>query len=276
MPGEKREAVLYLQQQHELSLRRACQAVSMNRGTFYYQPVERDDREIIDSLNHLAQKHPRNGFWLLFDRLRQTGHFWNHKRVYRVYKALGMHIRRKSKKRLPNRVKSPLLECTAPNQQWSMDFMSDTLWSGRRFRILNILDEFNRELLELEVDTSLPSARVIEALERLLEWRGKPESIRVDNGPEFISHKLEQWCKEKTITLDFIRPGKPTENARVERFNGTFRRDFLDCYIFTSLREVRAMAEEWTTDYNLHRPHRSLDKLSPIQYLKRYNQAQEL
>lgn len=117
--------------------------------------------------------------------------------------------------------------------------MSDTLWNGRRYRLLNIIDEFNREILDIEVDTSLPALRVIQTLERIFEWRGTPKTIRVDNGPEFISTKLEFWCKEQNITLDFIRPGKPTENARVERFNGSFRREMLDCYIFNSLSEVR-------------------------------------
>lgn len=250
--------------------------VSVSRSVFYAKRAGRDDSEVIAALNALAAKHPRNGFGLLFDRIRKAGHPWNHKRVYRVYRLLGLNLKRKSKQRLPARVRNPLEICDAPNQQWSMDFMSDTLHNGRRFRLLNILDEFNREALDMEIDTSLPSVRVIAALERLVSWRGLPDSIRVDNGPEFISHKLDEWCGQRGIKLAFTRPGKPTENARVERFNGSFRREFLDCYLFGSIKEVRAMASEWVADYNLHRPHTALNAMSPVEFLDRYNQSKEL
>jgi putative transposase len=155
-----------------------------------------------------------------------------------------------------------------------MDFMADNLWSGKRYRLLNVIDEFNRELLETEVDTSLQSIRVIRVLERIIDWRGKPEAIRVDNGPEFISTQLEMWSERNDIKLLFIRPGQPTENARVERFNGSFRRELLDCYVFSSLKEVRDHVSEWIHDYNHHRPHEALNDLTPIQFLERYNLTQ--
>lgn len=154
--------------------------------------------------------------------------------------------------------------------------MSDTLWGGRRYRLLNVIDEFNREMLDIEIDTSLSARCVIETLEHICEWRGKPNIIRLDNGPEFISTRLELWCEQQGIKLDFIRPGKPTENARVERFNGSFRRELLDCYLFGSLSEVREKAEEWLIDYNHHRPHESLGDLSPVQFLERHNQKRKL
>jgi len=232
--------------------------------------------EIIDILNHFAQKYPRNGFRKLYLRIRNSGYEWNHKRVYRIYKQLGLNIRRKSKRRLPERIKTPLQKLDRTNHVWSMDFMSDSLWSGRRYRLLNVIDEYNRELLDVEVDTSLPARRVIQTLERICEWRGTPEYIRVDNGPEFISTLLELWCEQQEIVLDFIRPGKPTENARVERFNGSFRRELLDCYIFNSLKEVREKTQEWMMDYNYHRPHEALDDLSPIEFLQRHNQTKKL
>ena len=153
-----------------------------------------------------------------FLRIRNSGYEWYHKRIYLVYKQLGLNIRRKMKKRLPERIKTPLQELSAPNLIWSMDFMSDTQWTGRRYRLLNVIDEFNRELLDIEIDSSLPSVRVIRTLERICEWRGYPKVIRLDNGPEFISTKLELWCKDHNIILDFIRPGKPTENSRVWKF----------------------------------------------------------
>ena len=262
--------------EHNLSVRQACVALNLNRSTLYYQPKAHNDQDVIDVLNHFAQKHPRNGFRKLFLRIRNAGYEWNHKRVYRIYRQLGLNIRRKTKKRLPQRTKTPLQALEAINHIWSMDFMSDTLWSGRRYRLLNVIDEYNREMLDIEIDTSLPARRVIETLERICEWRGKPNTIRLDNGPEFISTRLELWCEQHDIKLDFIRPGKPTENARVERFNGSFRRELLDCYVFGSLSEVREKAEEWMIDYNYHRPHESLGDLSPVQFLERHNQKRKL
>jgi putative transposase len=243
----------------------------------YYKSKNKNwDEEVIEVLNYLAEKYPRNGFKKLYLRIRNSGYEWNHKKVYRVYKKLGLNIRRKMKKRLPARIQTPLNELEYPNQVWAMDFMSDTLWHGKRYRLLNIIDEFNRELLHVKVDTSLPARRVIEALEQVCEYKGYPSTIRVDNGPEFISTHLELWCNKHHITLDFIRPGKPTENARVERFNGSMRRELLDCHIFTSLSEVREKIEEWMLDYNYHRPHEALGNLSPIEFLKRHNKNQIL
>jgi len=265
----------YLTSEHKLSIRQACLALGVNRSTLYYKSKHRDDSEVIDVLNALVEKHPRNGFRKLFLRIRNAGYEWNHKKVYRVYTALGLNIRRRTKKRLPKRIKKPLTHLTEPNKIWSMDFMADNLWNGKRYRLLNVIDEFNRELLESEIDTSLQSIRVIRTLERIIDWRGRPEAIRVDNGPEFISTQLEMWCNSKDIELLFIRPGQPTENARVERFNGSFRRELLDCYVFSTLREVRDYVEEWMHDYNHYRPHEALGDLTPIQFLERYNNAQE-
>jgi len=269
--------VEYLQAEHKLSVRQACAAINLNRSSLYYKSKKKkSDEEVIEVLNHLAEKYPRNGFKKLYLRIRHSGYEWNHKKVYRVYKKLGLNIRRKMKKRLPARIQTPLSTLESPNQVWAMDFMSDTLWHGRRYRLLNIIDEFNRELLHVKVDTSLPARRVIEALEQVCEYKGYPNSIRVDNGPEFISTHLELWCNKHNIVLDFIRPGKPTENARVERFNGSMRRELLDCHIFTSLSEVRVKVEEWMLDYNYHRPHEALDNLSPIEFLKRHNKKLKL
>lgn len=231
---------------------------------------------MIDALNHFATKYIRNGFKKLYLRIRNAGYDWNHKRVYRVYKSLGLNMRPKTKHRLPECVQTPLQELECINDVWSMDFMSDTLWYGKRYRLLNIIDEYNREFLDVEIDTSLPAHRVIRVLERVCEYRGYPNTIRVDNGPEFISTQLELWCNKHNITLDFIRPGKPTENARVERFNGSFRRELLNCYVFGSLSEVREKVKEWKYDYNHHRPHEALENLSPIKYLQKHNQDKKL
>lgn len=181
-----------------------------------------------------------------------------------------LNIRRRAKKRLPDRVKQPLTIPEAPNQVWSIDFMSDTLVDGRRFRLFNVLDDFNRESLAIEIDTSMPSLRVIRVLNRVIAQRGKPANLRSDNGPEFISHILQQWCEDNAITLQYIQPGKPTQNAYIERKNGSIRRELLNAYLFNSLAEVRCLSEEWRIDYNTERPHKSLGYLSPLNYAEQY------
>ena len=181
-----------------------------------------------------------------------------------------LNIRRRAKKRLPDRIKQPLTIPESPNQVWSIDFMSDTLVDGRRFRLFNVLDDFNRESLAIEVDTSMPSLRVIRVLNRVIAQRGKPANLRSDNGPEFISHILQQWCEENEITLQYIQPGKPTQNAYIERKNGSIRRELLNAYLFNSLAEVRCLSEEWRIDYNTERPHKSLGYLSPLNYAEQY------
>ena len=177
-----------------------------------------------------------------------------------------LNIRRRAKKRLPARLKLALSVPTAPNQMWSLDFMCDSLTDSRKFRLLNVIDDFNRESLAIEVDTSLPSLRVIRVLEQLIATKGKPANIRCDNGPEFISHKLQQWCEDKNISLQYIQPGEPTQNAYIERNNGSLRRELLNAYMFTTLREVREMTGQWQIDYNNTRPQKALGYLSPYQY----------
>lgn len=191
---------------------------------------------------------------------------WNHKRIERVYKLLGMNKRKRLRKRLPARVKEPLNIPEKPNDTWSMDFMSDSLMNGRRFRILNIIDDFNREALCLEPHFSIGALLVIKILERLVLKRGLPKAIRVDNGPEFISSALMMWCLEKGIKLIFIQPGRPMQNGYIERFNRSYREKVLDANLFENLLQVRILSDEFMEDYNNHRPHESLDGMSPINY----------
>lgn len=187
-----------------------------------------------------------------------------------------LNIRRKAKRRLPARVKEALYIPGTPNEVWSIDFMSDALTDGRKFRLFNVIDDFNREFLCIDVDTSLPARRVIRALERLVDQRGVPRVIRCDNGPEFISQLLQEWCKARGIRIQYIQPSKPTQNAFIERQNGSIRKGLLNAYLFQSLAEVRAMTEEWRMDYNLERPHKSLGYLSPALYAKKYYQSLDL
>lgn len=181
---------------------------------------------------------------------------------------LRLNIRRRKKKRLPARVKQALFQPTEPNIVWSIDFMSDSLWDGRTFRLLNIVDDFNRELLHIEPDLSLPTIRLIRCLEMLRVLRGLPKMIGVDNGPELSSAALDAWCKEHGITLVFIQPGKPMQNGYIERRNGSIRREFLNAYVFRTIEEVRQKAEEYRQDYNAERPHKSLGYVPPAEFEK--------
>jgi putative transposase len=240
----------------------------MSRTSYQYNRKLKDDKQVQEALTSLTTKHPAIGYWQCCYRLWNKDYPWNHKKIYRVYTEMKLNIRRRAKKRLPERVKQPLSVPTAPNQVWSIDFMSDALVDGRKFRLLNIIDDFNRESLAIEVDTSLPCLRLIRVLERLVAERGCPANIRCDNGPEFISHKLEEWCSHATrrISLQFIQPGRPMQNAYIERKNGSMRRELLNAYLFGSLNEVRILSEEWRVDYNTERPHKSLGYLSPLLY----------
>jgi putative transposase len=233
--------VQYLVVEKELSIRRACSAVHLSRKAYYYKSVQSSDDELIEALNKYADKHPGYGFWKLYHVLRRAGYEWNHKRVYRVYTHLKMNLRRRARKRLAKRIKHPLSIPFKPNTVWSMDFMSDSLWDGTRFRILNVIDDYKREALAMEIDTSINAKRVIRVLKRIAEDRGLPREIRVDNGPEFLSNFFTLWCQEKGIDIRFIQPGKPTQNAFIERFNGSYRSELLNMYVFKTLNDARQL-----------------------------------
>lgn len=250
-----------------LSTRSACQAVGISRTVYQYKPDTARDEPVISELQELAEKYPRYGFGKMFPILRRRGFRWNHKRVYRVYCALKLNMRRKGKKRLPNRNPDPLSVPASLNQCWSIDFMSDALWSGRKFRTFNVADDFNREALAIEVDLNLPGERIIRVLDRIAAWRGYPEKMRMDNGPELTSVRLAAWAEEHRIQLEFIQPGKPTQNSYIERFNRTYREEVLDMYVFRTLTEVREKTEDWLREYNEERPHESLGNLTPTEYL---------
>ena len=240
--------------------------IRISRTGYRYQGKKTDDQAIREQLQQIAERKPRWGFKKMRDYLRNQGSGWNHKRVYRVYCELELNIRVKPKKRLPSREPKPLTQPTAVNQSWSIDFMSDSLADGRAIRTFNVLDDYNREALSIEIDTSLPALRVIRTLDEIAEWRGYPAQIRLDNGPEFISQKMAEWAAEHQVVLAFIEPGKPAQNAYIERFNRTFREAVLDANWFTSLLEAKEIAEDWMVDYNTMRPHEALRGLTPYQY----------
>jgi putative transposase len=247
---------------------RACRALKLGRARFY-RPQRDDaahDAPVISRLNEVVAKHGRWGFWKCFHWMRLKGETWNHKRVWRVYKSMKLNLPRRAKRRLPARVREPLSAPPQADLQWSMDFMHDTLFHGKRFRTLNVIDEGIREALAIEVDTSLPAERVIRVLEQLKESRPLPRQIRVDNGPELISSKLVAWCESHEIRLHHIQPGRPMQNAYIERFNRSFRREVLDANLFGSLSEVREAVHEWMTAYNEERPHDALGNMPPTLY----------
>jgi putative transposase len=219
--------------------------LSLSRSVYAYRPKPRDDDPIIDALTSLADKRPRYGFAKMFQMIRRQGHAWNHKRVYRVYCALKLNLRRKGKKRLPSRYPRPLSTPELANICWSIDFMSDALYSGQRFRTFNVVDDFNREGLGIEVDTNLPAPRIIRVLDQIAAWRGYPQRLRLDNGPELVSVALAAWAEAHDVQLGFIQSGKPTQNSYIERFNRTYREEVLDQYIFTRLSEVRKITDSW-------------------------------
>lgn len=250
---------------YEVSVSRACKITSLARSQFYYRS-KKDDNDVIEALQELAFKHPSYGFRKLFAYLRRSGNVWNHKRVYRVYKLLKLNRKRRGKRRLPARVKQPLTQQTLINQSWSMDFMSDSMVGNRKFRTLNVMDDCSREVLAIEIDTSLSSKRVIRTLERIIEQRGMPVTIRTDNGPEFTSKDLELWSLDKGINIQFIQPGKPMQNGYIERFNRLYREAILDAYLFFDLSEVRILTDEWIEEYNHKRPHESLGNMTPFEW----------
>ena len=248
------------------SQRRACALVDLCRGSYAGRPANGKDEPVQEALQALSGRHPGWGFWKLHHRLRKNGLTINHKRTWRICRAMGLPLLRRLKKRLPARVKQPLLAPGAANAYWSLDFTSDVLTDGRRFRTLNGLADYNRQLLGVEIDFSLPAARVVPVLTRLVECHGRPAQLRPDNGPEFISARLTEWCEAQGIALHWIQLGKPTQNAFIERFNGSFRREPLDAYVFRSLAHVRQLVGEWMLDYNTLRPHQGLNFMTPLEF----------
>jgi putative transposase len=248
-----------------VSERRACGLIGVARSSCRYPAKGEGDAELRTALRELALERPRFGYRRLGVMLRRQGWGVNRKRVYRVYREEGLAVRRRKRKRVAGR-RVPLVLPTRPDELWTMDFTQDALTSGRKFRTLNLMDGYTREALAIEVDTSLPGARVVRVLQRLQERGRVPERIQVDNGSEFISRVVDQWAYEHGVALHFIRPGKPTDNGYIESFNGKFRDECLNQFWFVNLLEAQARIETWRQDYNQARPHSSLGYQTPAEF----------
>ncbi len=270
-PSAKREVVAVLVGDHGVPVRRACQAVRLSRAAYYRPPRSQlgRDLDVVGALNEVVARHARWGFWKCFYRLRRAGHHWNHKRVHRVYCALRLNLPRRTKRRVPARLRQPLVAPARLNETWALDFMADALYDGRGFRTFNVLDEGNREGLAIEIGTSIPSARVIRVLDDLVQLYGRPARVRVDNGPELTAEAFVDWCLAQRIAIGYIQPGKPDQNAFIERFNRTFREEVLNAYLFDSLEQVQEITDVWLATYNTERPHDSLGQVPPLTFLPR-------
>jgi putative transposase len=263
----RREAVEWLRETRSTSLRRACRVVGLSTATWRYEPrLNAANATIATRLEALAAERVRFGYRRLHILIGREGTNVNHKRLYRLYRPAGLQVRRRRRKRLTRGERVPLPAPTRRGERWSMDFTLDTLADGRAFRTLNIVDDYTRECVAIEVDRSLPGLRVARVLERLRATHGLPQSIVLDNGPEFAGRTLEAWAYAAKVTLCFIRPGKPIENAYVESFNGKFRDECLNEHWFVSLADAQLQIEAWRVDYNTVRPHSALDDQTPHQF----------
>ena len=249
-----------------MSERRACGLVNVSRMTMRYAS-RRDDTMLRARLRELAAHRRRWGYRKLRILLLREGMVVNHKRVYRVYREEGLSVRKRKRKRAVSAARTPLVRPARPDEAWGLDFVSDATWSGRKLRLLTVVDLYTREALAIEVDTSLSGVRVARVLDAVIAERGEaPEAIVMDNGPELTSRALDQWAYDRGVRLHFIDPGKPVQNCFVESFNGTLRHDCLNDHWFTSLYDARQKVETWRQDYNTVRPHQSLGDLTPEQF----------
>ena len=262
-PCSKRNAYHYLAEKYNASQTLICKTIDLYRSTLRRKSTK-DDSETEAKLLELAEKYTTRGMDYYFGKIRMQGLIWNRKRVRRVYNKLNLKLRRKHRKRINRLYSEALVQPILPNITWSMDFMSDSLEDGRKVRILNVIDDYNRECLAIEVGVSISSDRVIRVLEWIIEIKGKPESIRTDNGPEFTSGNYIEWCQRMGIRPNHIMPGKPKQNGFIERFNRTFREDVLDAYIFENINQLQIKSDLWKEEYNIGHPHQAFQRMSPI------------
>lgn len=268
-PAAKKQVVTHFKSVHQLSERHACQLTGLSRSAYRYEPQSRDESALITRLKALAAQYPRYGYLMIHSLLKTEGLVVNKKRTYRLYTQLELQVRTKKRKKL-TRPRQPMIVPTAPDVRWSMDFVADQLVNGRRFRVLNVVDDYSRELVGQFTAFSISGQQVARFLDQLLMQRNKPTQITCDNGTEFTSKAMFFWQKKNQVKLGFIQPGKPVQNAFCESLNGKFRNECLNQSGFGTIEEARYEINQWRNHDNHRRPHSSLNYLSPVAYV---NQA---
>jgi putative transposase len=273
-PAARREAVAHLQSAFEVSERRACAVLGVDRTSFRYRSSRPADAAVRARLRELAAVRRRFGYRRLLVLMRREGLTMNHKKFRRLYREERLQVRRRGGRKRALGTRAPLTIPQGPNQRWSLDFLSDAFVDGRRFRILAVVDDFTRECLALVADTSLPGLRVVRELEAIIARRGRPAMCVSDNGTELTGMAVLRWCQEIRIEWHYIAPGKPMQNGFIESFNGRLRDECLNEHLFANLIEARQIIEEWRIDYNTNRPHTSLNGLTPTEFAARPTQGQ--
>ena len=269
-PAAKRQAVAHLVEGHGMSERRACRVIGCCRMTMRYEAVRQNDPVLRERLKELAKVRRRFGYRRLHVFLRREGHEVNHKRLFRISREERLHVRRRGGRKRAMGTRAPMVLPMMPNQRWSLDFVSDQLTDGRRFRIMTVVDDCTRECLALIADTSLSGARVARELATLFGTRGKPQTVVSDNGTEFTSNAILTFADDCKIDWHDIAPGKPTQNAFIESFNGRLRDELLNETLFPSLRHARVTLAAWRTDYNTERPHSGLGWQTPAEFAQTF------
>ncbi len=282
-PAAKHQAVAHLVASHEMSERRACRVIGCCRMTMRYEAIRQDDPVLRERLKDLAKVRRRFGYRRLHVFLRREGHAVNHKRLFRIYREEQLHVRRRGGRKRAMGTRAPMVLPLMPNQRWSLDFVSDQLTDGRRFRIMTVVDDCTRECLALIADTSLSAARVARELATLFDARGKPQTVVSDNGTEFTSNAILKFVDDRKFDWHYIAPrcpaavclqtargGKPTQNAFIENFNGRLRDELLNETLFPSLHHARATLAAWRTDYNTERPHSRLGWQTPAEFARTF------
>ena len=265
-PEAKRDAVAHLCREHKVSQRRACKVLSADRSSVRYQSIRSEDAPLRAAIRRIAGERRRFGYRRIHVMLEREGWHVNHKKLKRLYREERLQVKRRGGRKRALGTRRPMLVPDQVNQRWSLDFVSDAFTDGRRFRVLAIIDDHSRECLALVADTSLSGQRVTRELDGIIARRGKPKTIVSDNGTELTSMAVLKWCQDRRIEWHYIAPGKPTQNAFVESFNGSFRDECLNETLFSSLIDARHHINHWKEDYNVNRPHSSLGNLTPREY----------
>lgn len=268
-PDAKRKAVAHLMDVHQVSQRRACTTLDVDRSTVRYKSRRVDDVELRDAIKGVSRERRRFGYRRIHVMIEREGHIVNHKKLRRIYAEEKLQVRRRGGRKRALGTRKPMALPDGPNQRWSLDFVSDAFTDGRRFRILTVVDDFTRENLTLAADTSLSGQRVTRELDQVIAERGMPGTIVSDNGTEFTSMAILKWVQDTGVDWHYIAPGKPTQNAFIESFNGKLRDECLNETLFSSLAAAKEALKAWQEDYNHHRPHSSLGNLTPMEFAEK-------